>query len=334
VAGEARSDDKHRPLPDKWKTEKAMRAGIHVFNRLGKSYLQFIASSALASIPAVALLFGSTAAVSASADEIPGLTAEQSALANQALAFLSEMDRIYFGRIAELNGGLHLEVLEFPNEYADHQVQVARGPVVEKAGRMRVATKKPTAEFQEQRLWSRFFSVDVHPKSPLVGMLHAAFVMHFNPDGTSAIGGWVDVLPGASPAEDLEFLKQTMDAVFVKHDVDGAVHRKMSCEGTRGEGARRRKPACVGGSFYGRDMMSVSEETFRFMTDAYSSFLQAYLSLIEKRQDDAYAAADIAAQDAMRRNWLEDRFFSDPFTGNVVPYEVWSLSTLPPAVKF
>ena len=165
-------------------------------------------------------------------------------------------------------------------------------------------------------------------------MLHAAFVMHFNPDGTSTIGGWIDVLPGASSQQDLEFLKQTMDAVYEKYGVDGAVHRKMSCEGTRGEGERRRKPACVGGSFYGRDMMSVSVANFDFMTEAYRGFLEAYLSLIEKRKDDVYTAADLTAQDAMRRNWLEDRFFSDPFTGNVVPYEVWSLSTLPPAVKF
>jgi len=296
--------------------------------------LQLIASSVRKLIPAFVSLFVATAALAASTDEFTGLTAEQTALANQAVEFLSEMDRLYFGRIGELNGGLRLEVLQFPNDYADHQVQVARGPVVEKAGRMRVTTKKPTAEFQDQRLWSRFFSVDVHPKSPLVGMLHAAFVMHFNPDGTSAIGGWVDVLPGASSDEDLELLKQTMDAVFERYAVDGAVHRKMSCEGTRSEGARRRKPACVGGSFYGRDMMSANEENFRFMTEAYRSFLEAYLGLIEKRKDDAYTAADIAAQEAMRRNWLEDRFFSDPFTGNVVPYEVWSLSTLPPAVKF
>jgi len=296
--------------------------------------LRTVTGPAFALITAFALLLGPAAVWSAPNDEIEGLTAEQSALANQALKFLSDMDRLYFGRIAALNGELSVEVLNFPTVYADHQVQVARGPVVEKAGRMRVTTKKPKAEFQDQRVWSRFFSVDVHPKSPLVGMLHAAFVMHFNPDGTSAIGGWVDVLPGASPAEDLEYLKQTMDAVFEKHGVDGAIHRKMSCEGTRGEGERRRKPACVGGSFYGRDMMSVSDETFNFMTEAYGSFLEAYLNLIEKRQADSYQPSDIAAQDAMRRNWLEDRFFSDPFTGNVVPYEVWSLSTLPPAVKF
>lgn len=285
-------------------------------------------------IVAITLQLRPVAAWSAPDDDIPGLTPEQSVLANKALTFLSDMDRLYFGRIGELNGDLSIEVLEFPSDYADHQVQVARGSVVEKAGRMRVITKKPTVEFQDQRVWSRFFSVDVHPKSPLVGMLHAAFVMHFNPDGTSAIGGWVDVLPGASPAEDLEFLKQTMDAVYSKYGVDGTIHRKMSCEGTHREGERRRKPACVGGSFYGRDMMSVSAENFDFMTEAYSSFLEAYLSLIEKRKDDVYQPDDLASQDAMRRNWLEDRFFSDPFTGKVVPYEVWSLSTLPPAVKF
>jgi coproporphyrinogen III oxidase len=296
--------------------------------------VQITSWSILLLATAVACTLRPAVAWSASSGEIQGLTAEQSALANRALTFLSDMDRLYFGRVAALNGDLRIEVLEFPNDYADHQVQVARGPVVEKAGRMRVTTKKPTADFQDQRLWSRFFSVDIHPKSPLVGMLHAAFVMHFNPDGSSAIGGWVDVLPGASPAEDLEFLKQTMDAVFEKHGVDGTLHRKMSCEGTEGEGERRRKPACVGGSFYGRDMMSVSEETFDFMTEAYSNFLEAYLSLIEKRRDDTFTASDLSLQDAMRRNWLEDRFFSDPFTGNVVPYEVWSLSTLPPAVKF
>ena len=291
-------------------------------------------SSALVFATTLTALIGPPVAVSAQDDVIPGLTAEQSALANRALIFLSDMDRLYFGRVGQLNSDSSIEVLDFPTDFADHQVQVARGPVVEKAGRMRVITKKPAAEFQDQRVWSRFFSVDVHPRSPLVGMLHAAFVMHFNPDGTSTIGGWVDVLPGASPAEDLEYLKQTMDAVYEKHGVDGSVHRKMSCEGTRGEGKRRRKPACVGGSFYGRDMMSVSDETFSFMTEAYSSFLEAYLNLIEKRANDAYTDAELASQDAMRRNWLEDRFFSDPFTGNVVPYEVWSLSTLPPSVTF
>jgi coproporphyrinogen III oxidase len=165
-------------------------------------------------------------------------------------------------------------------------------------------------------------------------MLHAAFTLHYNPDGTSAIGGWVDVLPGATSSGDLATLKQTMDRVFERYDVDPEPHRKMSCEGSPGEGQRRREPACVGGSFYGRDMMVINEQNFRFMTEAYREFLIAYLDLIEENQDTSYTAEDLAKQDYMRRNWLEDRFFSDPYTGNVVPYEVWALSTLPPVVKF
>jgi coproporphyrinogen III oxidase len=282
--------------------------------------------------PLFVTLFALSAAIGTTVAQ--ELTAEQAAFTERALAFIDEMDTLYFERIAQLNGTEAVEVLDFPTEYAGHNVQVARGPVVEKAGRMRVVPKKPKADFQRKRLWSRFFSVDVHPKSPKVGMLHAAFTLHYNPDGTSAIGGWVDVLPGASSPEDLAVLKQTMDRVFERYDVDPDPHRKMSCEGSPGEGQRRREPACVGGSFYGRDMMAINEQNFRFMTEAYREFLIAYFDLIEKNQDASYTAEDLAKQDYMRRNWLEDRFFSDPYTGNVVPYEVWALSTLPPVVKF
>jgi coproporphyrinogen III oxidase len=264
----------------------------------------------------------------------PTLNAEQRAFVDRALTFMGEMDALYFGRIAQLNDDATVEILDFPTEYAEHEVRVLRGPVVEKAGRMRVVHKKPKAEFQGERLFSRFFSVDVHPKSPRVGMLHAAFTMNYKPDGSSAIGGWIDVLPGAMSAEDLALLKQTMDRVFEKYAVDPEPHRRMSCEGSPGEGQRRREPACVGGSFYGRDMMPVTEHNFTFMTEAYREFLTVYLDLIEKNRAAPYTAEDLARQDYMRRNWLEDRFFSDPYTGNVVPYEVWALSTLPPVVKF
>ena len=201
---------------------------------------------------------------------------------------------------------------------------------------MRSARKKPTGSGQDERPFSRFFSIDVHPKTPLVGMLHEAFVLHFNADGTSSVGGWLDVLPAAMSEEDLAYLKGVMDEVYEKYGVDGEPHRKLSCRGSEREdvGGYRRKPACVGGSFYGRNMMSVTEENFRFMTEAYERFLDAFLTLVDKNKDMPYTAEDLAAQDAMRRNWLEDRLFSDPYTTSVTPYEIWSLSTLPPVVKF
>jgi coproporphyrinogen III oxidase len=81
-------------------------------------------------------------------------------------------------------------------------------------------------------------------------------------------------------------------------------------------------------------MLKVTEENFNFVTEAYATLLDSYLTLAEKRADDPFTDEDIAAQDAMRLNWTEDRLFSDPFTTDVVPYEIWSLHSLPPHVKF
>ena len=61
--------------------------------------------------------------------------------------------------------------------------------------------------------------------------------------------------------------------------------------------------------------MTVTEENFEFVTDAYETFLDAYLTMAEKRAYDPYTDEDLAVQDAMRLNWFEDRFFSDPFHG-------------------
>ena len=266
--------------------------------------------------------------------EFSRLSTEQIAQAERALEFLDEIEALYFGTVAKLNGNGEIESVDINDEFALRNVKVMRGPVVEKAGRMRTRTLKPKADFQEVRLWTRFFSADVHPKTPKVGMLHAAITMHFDADGGSAVAGWVDILPAATSAEDLAHLKAVADAIFAKYGKDPAPHRKMSIEGSEGEGTRRREPAGVGGSYYGRNLMPWTEENFAFMTEMYREFFRAYLDLIEKRQNDPVTAEDLAKQDYQRRNWWEDRWYSDPYTRNVVPMDVWALSTLPPEVKF
>ncbi len=280
----------------------------------------------------VALIWSPPAA--AADAEFSRLTAEQTAKAKRALQFLDEMEALYFGTVAKLNGNDEIESVDINDEFALRNVKVMRGPVVEKAGRMRTHTLKPKADFQDERLWTRFFSADVHPKTPKVGMLHAAITMHFDADGGSAVAGWVDILPAATSPEDLDHLKAVADEIFAKYGKDAARHRKMSIEGTEGEGTRRREPAGVGGSFYGRDLMPWTEENFAFMTEMYREFFRAYLNLIDQRQNDPVTVEDLAKQDYQRRNWWEDRWYSDPYTRNVVPMDVWALSTLPPEVKF
>jgi hypothetical protein len=61
--------------------------------------------------------------------------------------------------------------------------------------------------------------------------------------------------------------------------------------------------------------------------------LNAYLVVVARRSADPYAETDLKVQDDVRKNWLEDRFFSDPDTTAVTPYDAWSLCSLPSTVK-
>lgn len=277
---------------------------------------------------------------SQASDNLEALSEEQRAFADRFSAFLERIDALYFDRIEELNGGLAVQTKTMTTEYAAYDIKVARGPVIEKGGRTLNITRKPTRSFQRQNLWGRYYLLDVHPKTPLVGMLHAAITISFFPDDTASIAGFLDVLETAHRDEDLAYIKAAMDEVYEKYGVDPSPHRRLSREGhdeddpLATDSRFRRKTTMVGGSFYGAPLMSVTEETFSFMTEAYERVLDAYLTVVERRMDDPYTDQDLEAQDAMRKRWLEDRFFSDPFTSSVTPYEAWALYSLPPAVKF
>ena len=287
-----------------------------------------IFAAALSSVP----LFARSVAA---ADNLAALSEEQAEFAQRTLDFIAKMDSMHFNRVEKMNGGLELETLNVETEYSSYDAKVARGSVVEKTGRVITISNRPATQFQKQNLWSRFFSLDVHPKTPLVGILHAAFVVQFYPDGTSTIGGTLDVLRSANVEEDLAYLKQVMDDVLEKHGVDSAPYREQICEREQEETNRwRRKSACVGATFYGPNSFTVTAENFNLMTEAYERFVDAYLTVIERRKDDSYTQEDLASQDAMRRNWLEDHLFVDPYTANVTPWEAWSLYSLPPTVKF
>jgi coproporphyrinogen III oxidase len=292
-------------------------------------WLNRINAIGAALVIAILLAITSTPAALAEDDalftsDFAGLNEEQTVLAARALEFLSRMNDMYFGRIDKMNGGSEKESRARSTEYADYNAKAARGSVVQKGGRLYSITKKPTRSFQKPTVWSRFFSVNMHAKSPLVGMPHNAFVIQFYEDGGSSIGGFLDVLPGAMPEEDLLYIKEAMDAVYARHGVDPEPHRALSCKGDDEAAAAtvstyRRKVACIGGSFYLQPMLTVTEQNFDFMTDAYETFLDSYLTMVEKRAGDPYTDEDLTAQDVTR---------------DVVPYEIWSLHSLPPEVKF
>lgn len=268
---------------------------------------------------------------------IARLSAEHRALAERMIRFIEHADERYLGRLEALNGDLPTETLTHATDYSDFDVLVTRGPIVEKAGRMISVSKKASPGRGDGELvWGRFYSLDFHPKTPLVGMLHATLVLQFFADGSAGVGGWLDVLPGTRIDADLQELKKLTDAHFAAHNKDPSLYRRLVCKGTHDTIAEfRRQPSCSGVSFYGPPVYRENPgKSYIFIEELFEQFVDSHLDIVERRAEEPFTAADLAAQDKMRKRWLIDQLFSDPFSSKIVPFEVWSLANVPPIIKF
>ena len=116
----------------------------------------------VAVVVAIAITIASTSTALAKDDtlftsDFAGLNEEQKVLAARSLEFLSRMNDMYFGRIDKMNSGSEIQTRAMSTEYADYNVQAARGSVIQKGGRNYSITKKPTRSFQADRLESILF---------------------------------------------------------------------------------------------------------------------------------------------------------------------------------
>jgi coproporphyrinogen III oxidase len=208
---------------------------------------------------------------------------------------------------------------------------------VEKLGRMVAEGKKTQPGRREGELvWSRFYSIDVHPRTPLVGMLHATLVLQFYADGTGFAGGWLGVMNGTRVDEDMAALTGVVDDHFASHGRNPGIYRSLIVKGTEDTISEfRRRPDPSGVSFYGPPVFPGDvARSYEFIEGLFGKFTDAYLDLIPRRTGAPVTAEDVARQDAMRKRWLVDQLYSDPFASKLVPFEVWSLANVPPTVRF
>lgn len=264
-------------------------------------------------------------------NDFDALNPEQARSAEAMLGFISETETRFFDTVNRLNGEAPVETRSFEYDDADYTVTMTRGEVIEKAGFTVSMTKKGIKPYTQDALWSRTLTIDIHPKTPLVGFLHAFLAFQYNPDGKSSMGGSMDIVPGTRIEEDLGYIKKAVEQVFDRHGADITNYRKAVSSGQR---IRNLQAARVGVSFYARPFLDITQDHFDLVTETFDTFLDAYIAVLEKRKDQAFSPNDLAAQDVMRVRWLEDQMIHDPYAQHVIPHPVRSFANYPPLVRY
>ena len=262
---------------------------------------------------------------------IDDLTAEQREHAERMLGITAQRRNFFLDTIKRFNGSAETETRLVDLEKARHEVTVARGDVLEKAGWDTNQTKMADPPYVPEAVWDQYLEMDFHPRTPLLGQLHATIYFTYMADGSSAIAGYMDYTPGTWIDEDIAYMKRAVDQVFEQHDHDVEHYRQMLYKDYHKD---RLQAACIGAAFYVRPMLNINEANLSFVQKAHETFVNAYLDVLDKRKDQPFTEEDLTKQAGMRKRWLEDHLFSDPFTMHVVPYEVWSFADAPPVVTF
>jgi len=262
---------------------------------------------------------------------IDDLTTEQREHAQDMLELTARRKKFFLDTIERFNGSNETETRLFDLDKARHEVDVARGEVFEKAGWYTNQTKMADPPYVPEAVWDQYFEMDFHPRTPLLGQLHATVYFTYMADGSSAIAGYMDYTPGTWIDEDISFMKHAVDEVFEQHGHDVERYRQILYKDYHKD---KLKAACIGAAFYVRPMLEINATNMGFVQKAHETLVNAYLDVLDRRKAQAYTKEDLANQAGMRKRWLEDHLFSDPFTMYVVPYEVWSFADAPPVVTF
>ena len=254
------------------------------------------------------------------------LSEDQKKIAADMEAFVERMEK----KIADAVGP-YTEREDFNLEYGDYVVQVTRGDAIEKAGLYTGHSTDGNPPRIRDTYWNKYLHTDLHPSSPFVGLAHITMTLQYITDDTSVVGGNVHLVRSAGKQEDFDYVAARIDEVFEKHGVDITPYREARCRGFRLE---HDLTVCAGVSFYAAPLLEATWDNYVLVRDTWEAFTDAVITIAEKRKDEPFTEEDKAKQDDMRRWWLRDRLFSDDFTTTVVPFELYSMATLPPEVKF
>jgi coproporphyrinogen III oxidase len=178
-------------------------------------------------------------------------------------------------------------------------------------------------------------SLVLHPRSPMIPTVHANW-RFLTKGGRQWFGGGADLTPFYPYSEDVVHFHRNWKTVCTRHEppVDYARFKKW-CDDYFFL-AHRNEPRGVGGIFF--DYLEGDfDRLFAFVRDCGDSFLDAYLPIARRRQDEPYTEEQRAFQEYRRGRYVEFNLIYDRGTlfGLKTGGRIESiLMSLPPRVRY
>lgn len=192
--------------------------------------------------------------------------------------------------------------------------RLLQGAVIEKGGVNFSAVHGPTPEkilhalqLEQADFYATGVSIVLHPKSPMVPIIHMNVRYFEMSTGVWWFGGGIDLTPHYIDAQDAHFFHTQLKAICDKHDssyysrfkkwADDYFYIKHRNE-TRG----------VGGIFFDRlnDKSGLSKaELFAFVKDVGETFCKVYIPLVEKNKNLPYGEREKNWQLLRRGRYVE-----------------------------
>lgn len=187
-------------------------------------------------------------------------------------------------------------------------------------------------------------SLVLHPKSPMVPTVHAnwRYFEMYDKEGNIVdqwFGGGQDLTPYYLFDEDATHFHQTCKTACDAHDASFYPKYKARCD-EYFYNAHRNEGRGIGGLFF--DYCKATEERsmqdwYNFVTTVGDSFLEAYVPIVERRKDTAFAKEQKDWQEVRRGRYVEFNLVHDKGTlfGLKTNGRIESiLMSLPPVVQW
>lgn len=228
---------------------------------------------------------------------------------------------------------------------------IENGNIFEKGG---VNTSKVHGELPEAM--QKYFGVEdanffacglslvLHPKSPMVPTVHAnwRYFEMYDTEGNIVdqwFGGGQDLTPYYLFDEDATHFHQTCKTACDAHDADFYPKYKARCD-EYFYNAHRNEGRGIGGLFFDYCKATTErsmQDWYNFVTTVGDSFLEAYVPIVERRKDTAYAKEQKDWQEVRRGRYVEFNLVHDKGTlfGLKTNGRIESiLMSLPPVVQW